>query len=70
MWRTFVGSPLTLAVKLDNFTALHRKIMYKIVVEKTTFLRLSYIFSNFSSTRAVSFSKGLIKMPLAEKFKY
>ena len=45
---TFESSPPTIAVKLQNFTALHRKIMYKICGEKKTiFHRLSCIFFLF-----------------------
>ena len=44
LWWIYVGSPLTLAVILHNFTAFHRKIMYEICGWKLTFHRLSYIF--------------------------
>ena len=50
LWWIFVRSPLTLAAILHNFTeftAFHRKIMYKISGEKITFHRLSYIFFQF-----------------------
>ena len=47
MRRLFVSSPLTIAMKVHNFTTFDRKIMYETCGEKITFHRLSYIFFRF-----------------------
>ena len=41
-------------MKLHNFTAFHRKIMYEICSEKKLFTAALTYFSNFSSTREIA----------------
>ena len=47
MWLHFVSSPLTLAVKLHNFTVFLHKIMYESCVEKNLLPLILHIFPIF-----------------------